>query len=255
MQGDLSFVVHSGHGEFLKVVLAPGDTEEAFYLTGLAMNLAWKFHIPTFVLSDKHLSESIFSFDADLDNVKPEDPLIWDGQGKYKRYLDTSNGISPLAFPGNPDAIVKVTSYEHDEYGITTEDPDQVVRMQEKRLRKKEGLIDELAKHELVNVYGNKESKTILLCWGSTKGACVEVAEELGLKVVQPLVLEPLPIDHLRKALSDTDKIIGVEVNTTGQLTKLLSGHGFDIHDSILRYDGRPFTVDGLLYKVKEVLS
>ena len=75
------------------------------------------------------------------------------------------------------------------------------------------------------------------------------------LKVVQPLVLEPLPIDHLRKALSDTDKIIGVEVNTTGQLTKLLSGHGFDIHDSILRYDGRPFTVDGLLYKVKEVLS
>ncbi|MBW1692987.1 MAG: 2-oxoacid:acceptor oxidoreductase subunit alpha [Deltaproteobacteria bacterium] len=255
MQGDLSFVVHSGHGEFLKVVLAPGDAEEAFYLTGLAMNLAWKFHIPTFVLSDKHLSESIFSFEADPDKIKPEQPLMWDGQGDYKRYLDTQDGISPLAFPGDPAATVKATSYEHDEYGIATEEPDQIARMQEKRLRKKEGLIDELAKNEQVKIYGNRESKTTLLCWGSTKGACVEVAETLGLKVVQPLVVEPLPINPLRQALSDADKIIGVEVNATGQLARLISGHGFGVDHMILRYDGRPFTVDGLLDKVKEVLS
>jgi 2-oxoglutarate ferredoxin oxidoreductase subunit alpha len=255
MQGDLSFVIHSGHGEFAKVVLAPGNTEEAFYLTGLAMNLAWKFQIPCFVLSDKHLSESIFSFEADLDEVKPEDPLLWDGQGEYKRYLDTQNGISPLAFPGNSAAIVKVTSYEHDEYGITTEESEQIVRMQQKRLRKIKTIENELSKHEQVKVYGNLESKTILLCWGSTKGACMEVAEELGLKVVQPLVLEPLPIEPLRKVLSNADKIIDVEVNATGQLAKLLSAHGICIDDMILRFDGRPFTVDFLLEKVKEVLS
>ena len=255
MQGDLSFVINSGHGEFLKVVLAPGNVEEAFYLTGLAMNLAWKFQIPCFVLSDKHLSESIFSFEADLDKVKPEDPLLWDGQGEYKRYLDTQNGISPLAFPGNPAAMVKATSYEHDEYGITTEESEQIARMQQKRLRKKKTIEDELSKHEQVKVYGNLESKTVLLCWGSTKGACIEVAEELGLKVVQPLVLEPLPIEPLRKVLSDADKIIDVEVNATGQLAKLLSAHGICIDDMILRFDARPFTVDVLIDKVKEVLS
>jgi len=254
MQGDLSFVINSGHGEFLKVVLAPGNAEEAFYLTGLAMNLAWKFQIPCFVLSDKHLSESIFSFEADLDKVKPEDPLLWDGQGEYKRYLDTQNGISPLAFPGNSTAIIKVTSYEHDEYGITTEESEQITRMQQKRLRKKKTIENELSKHEQVKVYGNLESKTVLLCWGSTKGACVEVAEELGLKVVQPLVLEPLPINSLKKVLSDADKIIDVEVNATGQLAKLLSAHGIFIDDMILRFDARPFTVDVLLDKVKEVL-
>jgi len=255
MQGDLSFVIHSGHGEFLKVVLAPGNVEEAFYLTGLAMNLAWKFQIPCFVLSDKHLSESIFSFEADLKKVKPEDSLLWDGQGEYKRYLNTQNGISPLAFPGNPAAIVKATSYEHDEYGITTEESEQIVKMQQKRLRKKKTIENELSKHEQVKVYGNLESKTVLLCWGSTKGACMEVAEELGLKVVQPLVLEPLPIEPLKKVLSNADKIIDVEVNTTGQLAKLLSAHGICIDDIILRFDGRPFTVDFLLEKVKEVLS
>ncbi|MEJ2655944.1 MAG: 2-oxoacid:acceptor oxidoreductase subunit alpha [Desulfobacterales bacterium] len=255
MQGDLNFVVYAGHGEFIRVVLAPGDADEAFYLTGLAVNLAWKFQIPTFVLSDKHLSESIFSFEPDLDKVKPEDPLLWDGQGEYKRYLDTPNGISPLAFPGNAEAIVKVSSYEHDENGITTEEPGQIARMQRKRLRKRKALADELGKYDTVNVYGNLESKTALLCWGSTKGACIEVAETLDLKVVQPLVLEPLPVESLKKALSGVEKIIDVEVNATGQLAKFIAGQGFCIDDMILRFDSRPFTVDNLLDSVKEVLS
>jgi 2-oxoglutarate ferredoxin oxidoreductase subunit alpha len=255
MQGDLSFVINSGHGDFTKVVLAPGDAEEAFYLTGLAMNLAWKYQIPAFVLSDKHLSESMFSFETDLDRVKPENPVLWGNQGEYKRYLDTQHGISPLAFPGNPAAIVKATSYEHDENGITTEESEKIARMQEKRLRKRKSLEEELEKYEGVNVYGNYDSKTALLCWGSTKGACIEVAEELGLKVVQPMVLEPVPVKALKKALSGVDKIIDVEVNATGQLAKLLAGHGLCIDDMILRFDARPFTVDVLLDNVKEVLS
>lgn len=255
MQGDLSFVIHSGHGEFVKVVVAPGDAEEAFYLTGLAMNLAWKFQIPCFVLSDKHLSESMFSFDADPDKIKPEDPLLWEGQGEYKRYLDTQNGISPLAFPGNSSATVKATSYEHDEYGLTTEESEQIARMQKKRLRKKKTLENELSRHDQIKVYGNLESNTVLLCWGSTKGSCVEAAEELGLKVVQPLVLEPLPVEPLKKALSASDKIVNIEVNATGQLAAHLSSYGICVDDMILRFDGRPFTVDFLIDKIKEVLS
>ncbi len=255
MQGDLAFVVHSGHGEFVKVVLAPGDADEAFYLTGLALNLAWKLQIPTFILSDKHLSESIFSFEADPDMVKPEEPLLWFGRGEYKRYLDTADGISPLAFPGNPGAVVKATSYEHDEYGIATEEPGQIAKMQQKRLRKQQALLDELTDQEQVKVYGNPESKTVLVCWGSTKGACIEVAEELGLKVAQPLVLHPMPTEPLKNALSNADKIIAVEVNATGQLATLLSGHGVRVDQKILRFDGRPFTADGLLAQVKEVLS
>ncbi|MGD8981855.1 MAG: hypothetical protein PVF42_09720, partial [Desulfobacterales bacterium] len=93
-----------------------------------------------------------------------------------------------------------------------------------------------------------------LLCWGSTKGACIEVAEALNLKVVQPLLLEPLPIEPLKIALSGADKIIAVEVNATGELATLISGHGICIDDMILRFDARPFTVDALLDNVKEVL-
>jgi 2-oxoglutarate ferredoxin oxidoreductase subunit alpha len=220
----------------------------------MAVNLAWGFQIPAFILSDKHLSESIFSFDGDLDKVKPEKPLLWNNQGTYRRYMDTENGISPLAFPGNPSAIIKATSYEHDENGITTEEPEEIARMQRKRLRKGKALEDALEKYETVKVYGNPDSNTVLLCWGSTKGACIEVAEALDLKVVQPLLLEPLPVDSLKKALAGADKIIDVEVNATGQLAKLISSHGLCIDDMILRFDARPFTVDVLLDNVKEVL-
>jgi 2-oxoglutarate ferredoxin oxidoreductase subunit alpha len=127
--------------------------------------------------------------------------------------------------------------------------------MQRKRLRKRKTLEDELEQYESVKVYGNPDSKTVLLCWGSTKGACMEVAEALDLKVVQPFIMEPFPVDALKKALFGADKIIDVEVNATGQLAKLVSAHGICIDDMILRFDGRPFTVDVLLDNVKEVLS
>jgi len=77
----------------------------------------------------------------------------------------------------------------------------------------------------------------------------------LDLKVVKPLMLEPLPVEPLKKALSGVEKIIDVEVNATGQLAKLVAGQGFCIDDMILRLDARPFTVDDLLGNVKEVLS
>ena len=254
MQADLDFVVHAGHGEITRVVLAPGDSEEAFYTAGMAMNLAWKFQIPAFVLSDKHLSESIFSFEGDLDKVRPEKALLWNKEGEYKRYADKKNGISPMAFPGNQSAIVKATSYEHDENGITTEEPEPISRMQSKRLRKRKYLEDELKNYEVVKVYGNVDSATVLLCWGSTKGACMEVADALDIRVVQPILLEPLPVVELKKALTGADKIIAIEVNATGQLARHIAGHGFSVDEMILRFDGRPFTVDVLFDSVREVI-
>jgi len=253
-QGDLLFVLHAGHGDFLKIVLAPGDAEEAFELTALAMKLAWKYQTPAFILPDKHLSESTFSFDSATGEQDPIEPLLWDGKGEYRRYEDKEDGISPLAFPGNPDGVVKFSSNEHNHTGFTTQDPDMVERIQKKRLRKRKVLIEELSKYEQVKVYGNHDSKTVAICWGSTKGACVEAAEELDIKMVQPVVMEPFPVDPLNKALCGAEKTINVELNATGQLGKILASHGIDINHNILRFDARPFTVDSLVQQIKEVL-
>lgn len=245
MQADLKFVLNAGHGDVTRIVIAPGDAEESYLLTGKTMNLAWKYQIPGFVLVDKHISESTFS--AEFPEVKPEEPKLWDGKGEYERYKLTEDGISPLAFPGDVYTC-KGSSYEHDEKGITIEEETKMInKMQEKRLKKMEALREELKGEETVKVYGNPDSKVTLLTWGSTKGACIEAAKELGLKVVQPLYLEPMPTWELEKHLKG--RVIAVEVNATGQLADILG-----IKEKILKYDGRPFTPEELKKKLEEIL-
>ena len=39
-QSDLRFVIHAGHGEFPRLVVAPGDVDECFEAGVLALNLA-----------------------------------------------------------------------------------------------------------------------------------------------------------------------------------------------------------------------
>ena len=82
----------------------------------------------------------------------------------------------------------------------------------------------------------------------------MEAAKELDIKMVQPLVIEPFPVEHLKKALSKAEKIVNVEVNATGQLGKILSSYRIHADHNILRFDARPFTVDSLVQQIKEVL-
>ncbi|MCX7779103.1 MAG: 2-oxoacid:acceptor oxidoreductase subunit alpha [Patescibacteria group bacterium] len=252
-QADLQFVLKAGHGEFSRLVLAPSNVDEAFYLTGLALNLAWRYQIPAVVLTDKHLGESIFSATFQKNKVKEERPKIWSGRGKYQRYLSTKDGISPLAFPGGK-AIVKSTGYEHNEFGLTVEESEQIKKMVEKRLKKQKTLEKELKKRKTINVYGTRRSKIALLTWGSTTGVVREIGEKLGLKVIQPLFLQPWPVEDLKKELRGVKKIIDIEMNTTGQLADLLDSSRIVVNQKILKYDGRPFTLDELENKIKKFL-
>ena len=253
-QGDLFFAMYAGHGEFPRIVLAPGDAEECFRLAGEALNLAWKYQTPVILLADKEVLESTFSTVLDHDAVRAEEPILWDGNGDYRRYAHTDSGISPLAYPGNPSAIVKLNSYEHDESGITTEESTEVVAMRDKRLRKCAAVEADLRQRNTVAVYGNPDSDTVLVFYGSTKGPVVEVAGALGVKAVQPLYLMPLPVWDLAPHLNKAKEVISVEVNITGRLALWLDYNGLRVDESIVKYDGRPFAVDELEQRVKEVL-
>lgn len=255
-QTELHFVLNAGQGEFPRFIVAPGDTEEAYFWSAQVLNLSWKYQIPSIILTDKNLGEGIFNFDIDsIPDIKEEALLLWDRKSPYKRYLNTESGVSPLAFVPEKDTVIKVNSYEHDESGITTEDPGLSVSMAGKRLRKEKYLQEELEKLNTVKTYGNKDSESALLCWGSNKGVCVEAAESLGLKVIQPLVLWPFPVKQLQEALKGVKKLICVENNATGQLSRLLKISGFNVDEQILKYDGRPFSLDELEDKIRGVVK
>ena len=256
-QSELLFVLHAGQGEFPRLIVAPGDAEEAYSWSAAAMDIAGRYQIPAFILSDKTLSEGTYSTQADLlpDVPHAAEQPRWNGSVPYLRYADTPSGVSPCVVPGTNDAVVKVNSYVHDEAGYTAEDGETTRKMTEKRQRKWDGLAREMSRYPSVGIYGASSAPVALLCWGSTKGACCEVGSRLGLRVVQPVVLSPFPIENLKKALEGVSRVICVEENATAQLATLAAQQGIIVHDTVLRFDGRPFTRDSLEAELRTVLS
>ncbi|RLJ70449.1 2-oxoglutarate ferredoxin oxidoreductase subunit alpha [Hydrogenivirga caldilitoris] len=252
-QSDLLFCMFAGHGDFPRVVLAPATPEEAYRLTRDALNIAWKFQVPVLILGDKHLGESYYLSKVRREKLV-EEPKLWEGNGEYKRYAVTEDGISPLAFPGAEGIIVKGTSYEHDERGITVEDALSVKKMQDKRLRKGETLREYiLSREDTVAVGGVKGSDRVLITWGSTEGTALDVAEEMGFKVVRSVFLEPFPEERLKQEIEGANLVISLECSASGQFEKLLKMHGITPHRSLKKYDGRPFFRDELIDILREV--
>ncbi len=251
-QGELLFSLNPGQGEFPRIVASPGSIEEAFYLTAELLNLVWRFQTPAILLSEKHLGESSMSVTLNPSKTKWAEPVKHKG-GQYKRYHDTKNGVSPLLFPPSK-MLIKWNSYEHDELGLTTEEPELIAKMHDKRLRKQRSLVDYLKKMRTVNRFGKGES--CIFTFGSTTMSVLEALDyfDINMTVIQPIYLKPFPIWEL-EAFKGKDAII-VEQNSTGQLASLLREKaGINTSASILKYDGCPFDPIDLASRIKEVVK
>lgn len=247
-QGDLLFVLNSGHGDMMRFVASPGDVNEAYLLSGKCLNLAWKYQMPSVLLLDKDLSEDTYRFWKE-EVVKKEDFFLGEDNENYNRY--DGEDISPLLFPGG-EAVIKATGYEHDRKGIATEEAEEIVKMQEKRMRKYEKLKKEVEEMEAVKTY--QDSEVAVVFWGSTKGAVLEALKEVDAMGVQPIILQPFPEKKIKEVLLSKKKVICVENNSTGQMAQLLQSFGIKVDKKILKYNGRPFTKEELLEKIKEEL-
>ncbi len=250
-QGDLNFALNVGHGEFLRIVASPGTIEEAFFLTAQMLDLVWKFQTPGILLTEKHLSESSMTVDINLNDTIWAEPLLYK-DGEYKRYLDTKDGISPLLFPPAKE-ILKWNSYEHDEFGFSTEDPRWIKRMHDKRNKKFKSLKNYLMKKKTINIFGDKGP--IIITYGSTVMSVLEALKygNIEARVVQPIFLSPLPIWELEK-FKDQEVIV-IEQSAIGQFANLLKENmNIQLKKVIKQYDGRPFDPIKLSKKIKDVV-
>lgn len=99
MQGDLNLALYSGHGEFPRIIFAPGTIEDAFYLTQRAFNLAEKYQVPVIILTDEYLMDTYYNMPPlNLEDLEFE-RYIRETPEDYKRYELTEEGISPWEFP------------------------------------------------------------------------------------------------------------------------------------------------------------
>jgi 2-oxoglutarate ferredoxin oxidoreductase subunit alpha len=126
--------------------------------------------------------------------------------------------------------------------------------MVKKRIRKDSSLKEGMGRYSQVEITGKRDAGTALLAWGSASGVCTEVGTTLGIRVVRPVILSPFPAEQMKKALEGVTHLIAVEENASAQLADLAFGYGISVQDRILKYDGRPFTLEELAGNVQGVL-
>ncbi len=253
-QGDLEFVLHAGHGEFPRAIFAPGTIEDAFYLTQKSFNLADKYQVPVFILTDQYLLDSYYNIPAlDLSSMKIEQYVVKTDKD-YQRYQLAEDGISPRGVPGFGQGLVVVDSDEHDEEGHITEDFEVRTKMVEKRLEKLNSLRKEVVPPELV---GSKDYQTLIIGWGSTYHVIKEAISCLGrddisfLHFKQVYPLHP----HTAGYLKQSEQCVIVENNATSQFANLIKLFtGVEIRKKILKYSGLPFSVEEVADNLETII-
>lgn len=249
-QGDLNLVLYAGHGEFPRIIYAPGNLQEAYELSAKAFNMADKYQVPVFVLTDQYFLDSFYNVD-EMPKVEIERYIIKTDEN-YKRYLLTEDGISPRGIPGYGKGLVRVDSDEHDEYGHITESAEVRKNMVEKRLKKMSKILQDAIPPKL---FGSENYKYLIVTWGSTQLIVKEAIEKLGRKDIamlhfsQVYPIPPIAENYLRKA----ERVIFLEQNATGQFANLvkLTFDGIKTYRRILKYDGFSFSVE----QVEEAIS
>lgn len=254
-QADLQFVLHAGHGEFPKVVFAPGDASEAFLMTRLAFLIAEKFQTQVYILGDKFMLESshaIPRFQEEFENVRysmVEGPLPEDNS--YKRFVITEEGYSPRSIPGQPHGLQLTNSYEHDEHGYAIEDSKMTIAMVDKRLRKLRGILEYIPKPLLL---GPQDAEITFVEWGSTKLVIDEVLRQLNTKkpntanAIHLHALMPFHADAFSALAKRAKRLVMVEGNATGQCESLIKEKtDVKFSERIRRYDGRPFYAEDIV--------
>jgi 2-oxoglutarate ferredoxin oxidoreductase subunit alpha len=252
-QGDLAFVLHAGHGEFPRLIFAPGSIGEMIALTRRGFALADRYQIPVFILTDQYFADSVRICEEEipLEISRREAPVF---DATYRRYGLTEDGISPLTFPGLSEALVKLDSDEHDEEGKITEDREMRIRMMDKRLGKLALLRKEAV---MPTLYGDAAAATVVLCWGSTQLIVKEAVERLVADGISAAALhfgQVYPLTEAMVAPYDLaeKKRISVENNASGSFAALLKSElGFAADHQVLKCDGDCFTVEELVQTLR----
>jgi len=229
---DINFALNPTFWDFEHIVLTPSSLEEAYFFAWLSLNLADKYQTIVILLIDKQLSELSWTFE-NLEKVIVDRWIILDNPpDDYKRYEFNETWVSPRVVVWTKNGDFISSSYEHDEYGATSEDSENKKLMTEKRWKKLENFFKKEGISGFENFYaddvknGLKPFPTrLIITFSATSYTAKEFVDknsEYGLVIIK--FLKPLD-ERLLDILKDKEEIIFVENNYSGQLENYISGH------------------------------
>jgi len=257
-QSDLMQAIYGSHGDTPRVVLAPKNVEDCFYIAIEATRIAREYSTPVLILTDMGLSSRIEAFDEpDLPKlmVDPK-PDLSDRGADYKPYpLDRITHHAPAGSKVGSGKYPTVTGLEHDEMGHPTGSPKLHTQMTAKRRDKIKALATTLPAPELI---GDSAGEVLIVTWGSSWGPAREALGRIraaGVKAGHLHVrhVHPLP-NGLEETFARYHKIVVAELNDEGL-------YGFGQFAMMLRARyANPSIVsvtktDGLTFKVSEIVA
>jgi 2-oxoglutarate ferredoxin oxidoreductase subunit alpha len=251
-QSDVLQWIFGSHGEFPRIVLAPGTVAECFDLTVGAFNLADKYQCPVIVLTELDMGQNFrttkaFDFSSvRIDRGKLLSPGELLGISGFKRYEITADGVSPRSLPSWKNGVHLAESLEHDEKGYRDEDPLNRRRMMEKRMHKLDHASPDLGSPR---TWGCQKAEVGFIGFGSTLGAILEAmerlrAESIPSRFLQLRTLWPFPAAEVKQFLAETRDIFVIEHNFSGELATLIKSQVSPCVElkNILNYSTLPFT-------------
>jgi 2-oxoglutarate ferredoxin oxidoreductase subunit alpha len=272
-QGDLMFAINCGHGEFPKIVFASGDIEESFYDTIKVFNFAEKYQLPVIHVLDKAIANSIMtckifdqhSINIDRGQLLESVPQLGETgiAGNYRRFKLDVNPISPRIALGKENGIFWNTGDEHTEEGHITEDPDNRIKMMNKRMSKLDLALKEIPDEDKARAYGQDDPSggMTIVSWGSTKGAILDaidrlVAEGKKVRFIQIRLMHPFPAALVEKMLANSKVLVDIEMNYTSQLGVLIKQNlSCSIDYRIVKYNGRPMSSSEVYNAIMSIIN
>ena len=99
------------------------------------------------------------------------------------------------------------------------------------------------------------------MCWGSTKGVALEALKVLEKENISARLMHikyaiPFATDTIKQALQSASKVIIFEANSQGQMRNYIREKtGILIENAYLRYDARPFEVEEIANKLRNLAN
>ena len=230
-QGDVNYALHASFGDTNPIVLYPSTFEEAYSFAGKALNWSDQYQHPVILLSDKQLSESYVSIDPQkllAEPIKRGKKADSTAEDQFKRYEFSPDGISPYSVPWTEHTTFIATSYEHDEYGSTNEEPTMKGKMMEKIAQKLKTFVEQEFNSDF---YGyeiiNPDAETFYITMGINRYALeqhIKGKADMGLIVIKSLSpFDPRLKTFLEEHAKKIKRLIFVEMNQSGILEDLVS--------------------------------
>lgn len=259
-QADLFQAMFGRNGESPIPVVACRSPGDCFDVALEAWRIAVRFMTPVILLSDGFVANGAEPWRipklAELPNIPIEHPRPAGEDGDFHPYTRDERLARPWALPGTPGLMHRIGGLEkEDTTGNVSYDPDNHQHMVNLRAQKVANIAADIPPQ---SVDGPESGDVLVLAWGGTYGACTTAVKELraeGLAVAHAHLryLNPFPA-NLGQILANYDRILIPELNR-GQLAMLVRAE-YSIKPVCLnKVQGKPFTVEEISSRIKELLS